>query len=115
MEDVLKITNLLKISSSRSVPKTDRSPISEQNAAEAKETPNEFYEAPDRRTRETFPQTKVPGLSGKSGSREVAEDDGCAGENVVPEQTNEMEVSVVRFYRIHQKFNTRLVDKVANH
>lgn len=82
------------IRSSRGISKANRSSLSEQNATKKKEATNEFHEASDSRTGETFPQTKVPSIGGKSSSGQVSQDDGRPGQNLVPKPPNEMEVSL---------------------
>lgn len=79
--------------SGRSISEADRSSLSEPDAAEEEEAEDQLHEAADRRAGEAFSQTKVLGIRRASGVGQVAEDDGRAGENLVPKQTDEMEVS----------------------
>lgn len=81
--------------SSWSIPEEDRSSLPKQDTAEEKETEDQLHEVADRRVGETFSQTEILGVGWKSSLGEVIEDDGCPGEDLVSEQTNEMEVSTL--------------------
>lgn len=61
----------------------DRSSLSEPNAAEEKETEDEFHEAANRGAGKAFSQTEISGLRRAGGVGEVVEDDGCPGEDLV--------------------------------
>lgn len=78
--------------SGRRISQTDRPPLSESDTTEEEEAEDQLYEAADRRAGETFPQAKVSGIGRAGGVGQVAQDDGRAGEDLVPEQTDEMEV-----------------------
>lgn len=75
------------------VSEADRSSLSEPDATEEEETENELYQAANRGAGKTLSQTEIPGLRRASGIGEVAKNDGRAGEDLVPKQADEMEVS----------------------
>lgn len=79
----------------RSVSEADRSSLSEPDAAEEEETENELHQATNRGAGKALSQTEIPGVRRAGGAGEIAEDDGRAGEDLVPEQADEMEVSDV--------------------
>lgn len=81
----------------RSVSEADRSSLSEPDATKEEEAENELYQATNRGVGKALSQTEIPGLRRASGVGEVAEDDGRAGEDLVPKQTDEMEVSLSRY------------------
>jgi len=81
------------------ISKADRPPLSEPDATEEEETEDQLHEAADRRAGKALPQTKVSGVGGAGGAGQVAQDDGRAGEDLVPEQADEMEVREVSFCR----------------
>lgn len=79
--------------SDRSVSETDRSSLSEPDATEEEETENELYQAANRGAGKALSQTEISGIRRAGGVGEIAKDDGRAGEDLVPKQADEMEVS----------------------
>lgn len=79
--------------SGRSISEADRPSLSEPNATEEEEAEDQLHEAADRRAGEAFSQAKVFGVRRTGGAGQVPEDDGRAGENLVPKQADEVEVS----------------------
>jgi hypothetical protein len=70
----------------------DRTPISEQNPAKTEEAPDLIFPPTDHGARETISPTKVPRLRGTIYPSQGSENDRCAGQNLVPEPSNKMEV-----------------------
>ena len=73
---------------------TNRSPLPEPYSPETEETAHVVHATSDHGARETIPQTKVPRFSRTIGTRKTAEDDRRASENLVPESTYQVEVSL---------------------
>jgi len=67
--------------------------LSESYAAQAKKAAHILHSHPGGRVGETLSQTKVSRIRGACGTRQRTQDDRCPGEDVVPKQTHQMEVS----------------------
>lgn len=79
--------------SGRCISEADRSSLSEPDTTEEEEAEDQLYEVADRGAGKALPQAKVFGLGRAGGIGQVAQDDGRAGEDLVPKQADEMEVS----------------------
>lgn len=73
-----------------------RTPVPEPDATQEEKAADLVHPESDIAARGEVQQTPVPVVRGPGGPGEGAQDDRCAGENVVPEQTHQMEVSKSR-------------------
>lgn len=71
----------------------DRSPVSEQDASEAEKAQNLLFQSPDLRAGEALSPAEVSGQRRAGGSGQEPEDDRRAGQNLVSEPQNQVEVS----------------------
>lgn len=69
-----------------------RPSVPEPHTAQAQETAHLLHAVADRRAGEALSQTEVPRLCRKGGPRKDPQDDRRSGQDVVPEQTHQMEV-----------------------
>ena len=75
-----------------------RTPVSEQNTAEAQETSHIIFQAADHGARKAVSEAKISSIRRTLSASQDAQDDWCAGQNVVPEQAHQVEV-MPTFYR----------------
>lgn len=72
-----------------------RSPVSEPNSSQTEKAPHVVLSRADLRAGETLPPAEISGQCGARGPRQESEDDGRAGQDLVPEPTDQVEVRPV--------------------
>lgn len=95
-----ELANIISCFSDVSDDKADRPPLPKQDAPEEEEAEDVVHQASNSGTGKTVSQTEVPSVSGESGVSEDPEDDRRAGQNVVSEQEDEVEVNTHNFLKL---------------